>query len=107
MKGTKPKADTDFLCALRGCSFMPFVVKLLTFREWTSTSSAVESRSSSWSAGFASNLCRRKRKLMKGTKPKADSDFLCALRGRSFMSFVVKLLTFREWTSMSFVVKRF
>ena len=44
---------------------------------------------------------------MKGTKPKADSDFLCALRGRSFMSFVVKLLTFREWTSMSFVVKRF
>jgi len=38
---------------------------------------------------------------MKGTKPKADTDFLCALRGRSFMSFVVKLLTFRQWTSMS------
>ena len=45
---------------------------------------------------------------MKGTKPKADADFLCALRGCSFTSFVVKLLTFREWTSMSsFVVKRF
>jgi hypothetical protein len=44
---------------------------------------------------------------MKGTKPKVDKDFLCALRGRSFMSFVVKLLTFRQWTSTSSVVKRF
>jgi len=38
---------------------------------------------------------------MKGTKPKATKDFLCALRGRSFMSFVMKLLIFRQWTSMS------
>jgi hypothetical protein len=105
MKGTKPKADTDFLCALRGRSFMSFVVKILTFRQWTPVSSAVDSRSRSWSAGFVSNLCRRKRKLMKGTKPKADTDSLCALRGRSFMSFVVKVLTFRQWTSMSSAVK--